>query len=414
MKKLIKTFLMLFCILSYCPIYGIEEGIYRIGATYHTQSCGRPPWGASGYFFLQALDNDEVRMSLFFCGEEIESEPEILRSFSDYLWSIEPQKDEGYKICSNAEAGIRCLEMTRSEKLKFTSVKLSRPSLLEDQLWSIQPMEDGYAICSKNPYLQYRCLNGIEVGGYPQIFWQLTKTDYKLNGLEKFDKQQDIRIDSLDSSNQQQDIRLEALEEKLRELTRTDELQANDLSSFGNRLRSLEQLNEQVNIFRSSFVSGATYSLIPEVIKDAIEFSGYSKKAANVAAMVAQGAMVSYNTIDPLTPSSYASTITGIAARYGFSYLGFSNDASAIAGSTAAVVTTLLLNPEEASVDYLTRCSIALAGSYAGSTLLLKAKSWIYEFWHNEKISSLTAQASSWAFERISSYGFWNKSRKIT
>ncbi len=84
-----------------------------------------------------------------------------------------------------------------------------------------------------------------------------------------------------------------------------------------------------------------------------------------------------------------------------------SNDASAIAGSAAAVVTTVLLNPEEASVDYLTRCSIALAGSYAGSTLALKGKSWIYEFWHNEKIASLTAQASSWAFERISSYGLW-------
>jgi len=435
MKKLITlTLLMSFYMLSF-HIYAIEEegGVYWIFQKY----AQNPQYGT----FLASKDN-----GLEFQTLSIQDSPsETLRSSRKHLWSIEPLKDGYYRICSNTKVGIRCLEAFPSMEGK-SLVKLNQPSSHQNQLWAIKPFDGEYSICSDTLYFGLRCLgvrdNEIVAEKYQK--WQFLETYYRFSNLEKSDKQQNIRfndleksnkrqnirIDSLDSSNQQQDIRLEALEdklsnqqnirpeileEKLHKLTRTDELQANDLSSFGNRLRNLEQLNEQVNLFRSSFVSGAAYSLIPEVIKDGIEFSGYPKKAADVAAMVAQGAMVAYNTVDPLNPSSYASTITGMAAKYGSGYLGYSNDTSIIVGSTVAIVTTVLSSPEETTLDCITGCAIALAGSYAGSTLALKAKSWIYEFWHNEQITSLvaqakslTTQASSWAFERISFYGLWS------
>jgi len=415
MNKLIRLiFLMSFYANYCCSVFAIEEGVYAFSQSGHVHAiCGGGRFGSTGYFYLEAQPDDNTVKSTTFC-QTMNSESSLAPRA--YLWSVESQNDGGhYKICSDTKMDIKCLEADPNLEGR-SLIKLGTPSLHENQLWSIKPFQEGYSICSDILPFEARCL-GIGqaqlVGSYQA--WRLEETYYRFNNLEKSDKHQNVRIDSLDSSNQQQDIRLEALEKKLCELTRTDELQANDLTSFGNRLRNLEQLNEQVNLFRSSFVSGAAYSLIPEVIKDGIEFSGYPKKAANVAAMVAQGAMVAYNTVDPLNPPSYASTITGMAARYGSDYLGYSNDTSIIVGSTVAVVTTVLFSPEETTLDCITGCAIALAGSYAGSTLALKAKSWIYDFWHNKKITSLvaqakslTAQASSWAFERISFYGLWN------
>jgi hypothetical protein len=446
MNKLIKLiFLMSFYANYYCSACAIEEGVYVFSQSgLARDGCG-VRYDGTDYFYLEAQPDDNTVKTAVWCREPMH--PEASLAPRAYLWSVESTNEEGhYKVCSDTKMGIRCLEADPNLEGR-SLIKLGSPSSHENQLWSIKPFQEGYSICSDILPFEVRCLNqdgsSLRTGNYQA--WSLEETYYRFNNLERSNKRQNIRfndleksnkrqniwIDSLDSSNQQQDLRLETLEEKLSnqqqnirletlekkvcELIRTNELQANELSSFGNRLRSLEQLNEQVNLFRSSFVSGAAYSLIPEIIKDGIEFSGYPKKAANVAAIVAQGAMVAYNTVNPLNPSSYASTITGMAARYGSDYLGYSKDTSIVVGSTVAIVTTVLFSPEETTLDCITGCAIALAGSYAGSTLALKAKSWIYDFWHNEQITSLTAQAksltaqaSSWAFERISFYGLWN------
>lgn len=130
------------------------------------------------------------------------------------------------------------------------------------------------------------------------------------------------------------------------------------------------------HLFSSSFLSGAAYTIFPEISRDILESRGYSSRASNIVAMMIQGGVILYST------SSYAPVVTGIAVRYVFSELGFSPQASAIAGSTTAIAASFihqLIFSHETILDTAVDCTIAVIGSYAGSSLALKAKSKIYE-----------------------------------
>jgi hypothetical protein len=127
-------------------------------------------------------------------------------------------------------------------------------------------------------------------------------------------------------------------------------------------------------LFRSSFLNGAAYTLVPEICRDVLEYKGYSRASKLVPTLV-QGGMIAYNS------SSYLPTITGILVRTGSRQLGFSERDSTIAASTAAVITTLsqkLIFSKDTAVDCIVDVAIGLIGSFTGSALVLKAKSWVY------------------------------------
>lgn len=129
------------------------------------------------------------------------------------------------------------------------------------------------------------------------------------------------------------------------------------------------------HLFSSSFLSGAAYTVFPEISRDILEPRGYSR-ASDIVAMMLQGGVILYST------SSYVPVMTGIAVKYAFSELGFSPQVSAIAGSTTAVAASFvqqLIFSHETVLDTAVDCTIGVIGSYAGSSLALKAKSKIYE-----------------------------------
>lgn len=134
---------------------------------------------------------------------------------------------------------------------------------------------------------------------------------------------------------------------------------------------------DRYKLFRSSFLSGAVYSLVPEIVRDSLESRGYAG-ASNIVATIIQGGMIVYNS------SSYVAPVTGIVIRISFSQLGFSSQTSSIAGSTAAIAASLsqkLIFSHETVLDSVIDVAIGVAGSYTGSTLALKAKTWVYELW---------------------------------
>ncbi|MBY0273677.1 MAG: hypothetical protein K2X02_09800 [Alphaproteobacteria bacterium] len=134
-------------------------------------------------------------------------------------------------------------------------------------------------------------------------------------------------------------------------------------------------------IFSSSFINGAAYTLVPELIRDALEFKGYSR-ASNIVSTIVQSGMIIYNT------SSYAPVVTGTIVRIGFRQLGFSQQDSNTAGITVAIVTTLtqkLIFSEETALDCIVDVALGVGGSYMGSTLALKAKSWVYQLFGYKK-----------------------------
>lgn len=127
-------------------------------------------------------------------------------------------------------------------------------------------------------------------------------------------------------------------------------------------------------IFSSSFINGAAYTFLPELIRDVLEFRGYSR-ASNIVPTIVQSGMILYNT------SSYAPVVTGMLVRTGFRQVGFSQQGSNTAGITAAIVISLsqkLIFSEETALDSIVDVAMGVGGSYMGSTLALKAKSWIY------------------------------------
>ena len=124
-----------------------------------------------------------------------------------------------------------------------------------------------------------------------------------------------------------------------------------------------------------SFLNGAAYSLFPEIVRDVLDFRGYSG-VSNIAATLVQAGLIAYNT------TSYVPTIAGFTVKNGFSYLGFSEETSTTAGSTAAVLSNVvsgLILEQEPAIDCVVNCAIAVCGSYAGSTLALKAKALAYD-----------------------------------
>lgn len=134
---------------------------------------------------------------------------------------------------------------------------------------------------------------------------------------------------------------------------------------------------DRYQLFTSSFLSGAAYSLVPEIIRDALESRGYPR-TSNIVATIILGGMIVYNS------SSYIAPVTGMVVRIGCDQLGFSPQNSAIAGSTAAIAASLsqkLIYSHETVLDSVVDVAIGVAGSYAGSTLALKAKTWVYSLW---------------------------------
>lgn len=134
---------------------------------------------------------------------------------------------------------------------------------------------------------------------------------------------------------------------------------------------------DRYTLFSTSFLSGAAYSLVPEIVRDLLVSRGYHG-VSNAVATIVQGGMIVYYS------PSYIAPITGMVVRIGCSQLGFSPQASATAGSTVAVVLSLsekLVFSQETILDSVVDIAIGVAGSYAGSTLAFKAKSWVYGLW---------------------------------
>ncbi|MBP6951540.1 MAG: hypothetical protein KBD36_05620 [Alphaproteobacteria bacterium] len=148
------------------------------------------------------------------------------------------------------------------------------------------------------------------------------------------------------------------------------------LSAYPASQRGYYEEPEKYELFFSSFLRGGAYTLLPELFRDVLEFRGYSR-ASNVVATIIQGGIIAYNT------SSYAPAAAGILVKTGLNKLGFSERSSTIAGSTAAVIASLsqkLIFSSESVLDCVVDVTIGVAGSYAGSILALKAKSWVYNF----------------------------------
>ena len=142
---------------------------------------------------------------------------------------------------------------------------------------------------------------------------------------------------------------------------------------------------DKYQLFRSSFLSGAAYSLLPEIFRDILDSKGYFQ-TSDIVATIIQGGIIVYNT------SSYVPTITGMSVRYGLNQLGFSRQASTVAGSTTAIAASLsqkLIFSQESVFDCVIDCALGVSGSYTGSTLALKTKSWVYELWREKTLKSL-------------------------
>jgi hypothetical protein len=147
----------------------------------------------------------------------------------------------------------------------------------------------------------------------------------------------------------------------------------------GQRESDTETEIDRYTLFRSSFLSGAAYSLVPEIVRDSLESRGYLR-ASNIVATLIQGGMIVYYS------SSYVAPVTGMVVRIGCGQLGFSPQTSTIAGSTAAIAASLsqkMIFSHETVLDSMVDVAIGVAGSYAGSTLALKAKAWVYGLWGN-------------------------------
>ncbi|MBY0501025.1 MAG: hypothetical protein K2P93_03375 [Alphaproteobacteria bacterium] len=135
-------------------------------------------------------------------------------------------------------------------------------------------------------------------------------------------------------------------------------------------------------LFGSSFFRGAAYSLIPEVFRDALDSKGYYQ-TSNVVTTIIQGGMIYYN-------SSYVPAITGIVARTGCNKLGFSDQVSTNVGVTLAIAASLsqkLIFSQETMLDSIIDVTVGVSGSFSGSYLALKAKSWVYKVWENKDSS---------------------------
>ena len=133
---------------------------------------------------------------------------------------------------------------------------------------------------------------------------------------------------------------------------------------------------DRYTLLSSSFLNGAAYSLFPEIVRDALESRGYPR--ASVIATIIQGGMIVYNS------PSYVAPITGMAVRIGCSQLGFSPQASSTVGIMVSIVVSLsqeLIFSQETVFDSVVDVAIGVAGSYAGSTLAFRAKSWVYDLW---------------------------------
>jgi hypothetical protein len=142
----------------------------------------------------------------------------------------------------------------------------------------------------------------------------------------------------------------------------------------GQRGDNAETEIDRYTLFSSSFLSGAVYSLVPEIVRDALESRGCPR--ASAIAILVQGGMIVYNS------PSYFAPLAGMTVRIGCSQLGFSPQASSTAGITVVIVGSLvqtLVFSQETVLDSVVDVAIGVAGSYAGSTLALKAKSWVYE-----------------------------------
>jgi len=144
--------------------------------------------------------------------------------------------------------------------------------------------------------------------------------------------------------------------------------------------------SEMLQLVTSSFLKGAAYSILPEIVRNVLEsrrYYGLSK----IAPTLIEAGLIVYNT------ESYIPIFTCFAVRRGFRSLGFSEETSTTAASTAAVLANVvpsLIFSQETSINYMLNCSLAILASYAGSTLALTAKS-CYNAYYDDWWSQILA-----------------------
>lgn len=127
-------------------------------------------------------------------------------------------------------------------------------------------------------------------------------------------------------------------------------------------------------LFLTSAASAAVYSLVTEFVADSIRNIGYSPRTANYAATLVQAGIIAY------TAHDYVPTLIGTIVRIGCDCLDVSQRSSAIASSTATVVTSVV-RTDMTFEETISGCVITLVGSFVGSTWALHAKDWVCSFW---------------------------------
>lgn len=149
-----------------------------------------------------------------------------------------------------------------------------------------------------------------------------------------------------------------------------------------------EEEIDKYELFNTSVLRGAAYTLVPEIMRDTLVSKGYPQMS-NVAATMIQGGMIVYHS------SSYIPLMTGMIIKTGCSQLGFSPQVSSTAGSIATILLSLsekLIFSQETIVESMVDIAIGVAGNYAGSTLALKAKSCIYGLWTSKNSKPVCEQ----------------------
>lgn len=125
--------------------------------------------------------------------------------------------------------------------------------------------------------------------------------------------------------------------------------------------------------FTSSFFSGAFYSFFPELCRSYSEHKEYSKNVKVLAPIAIQGLIIFCGT------NNYIPAITGIAVSIVLKYLDFTPENSITSGSIVSVISSMYCNTYSYDISSIIGYPISIFGSYAGSTLALKAKSLICE-----------------------------------
>lgn len=127
------------------------------------------------------------------------------------------------------------------------------------------------------------------------------------------------------------------------------------------------QTLDKHRLFSSSFISGGIYSSISELVGNILIPQGYSENSAHIISMI-----IHYSIMGGYTPA-----LTGMAVKVIISNIGIPYQYSAIAGSAASVVSDFshVILSQEVILNRIVDSTIAIAGSYVGSTLVRQIRS---------------------------------------